>query len=313
MLKWYPNNLNNKDNRFSIVIPTWNNLSYLKICVESIGKNSVFKHQIIIHVNEGTDGTLEWIRENGFDYTHSKDNLGVCWALNACRTLVRTDYIVFVNDDMYMLPGWDLELWNEIERLHHKFFFLSSTVIEPGVSPHPGVLAPFDYGTTPETFREINLLREFKSIKGNDWSGATWPPNIVHRDIWDLVGGYSTEYFPGLYSDPDFSMKLYEAGIRYFIGVDKSRAYHFGNKSTRRIITNKGSKQFLNKWGITSASFTRLFLKRGQPLNGEFTVNPDKIALKLAQWKSRLKRFFWLLTGTGKARGNFSYNNFQKK
>ena len=31
--------------------------------------------------------------------------------------------------------------------------------------------------------------------------GATIPPNIVHRDIWDLVGGYSIEYSPGMYSD----------------------------------------------------------------------------------------------------------------
>ena len=38
---------------FSILIPTYNNLNYLKICLNSIKKNSKFDHQIIIHVNEG--------------------------------------------------------------------------------------------------------------------------------------------------------------------------------------------------------------------------------------------------------------------
>ena len=47
------------------------------------------------------------------------------------------------------------------------------------------------------------------NYKINDWMGATIPPNIVHRDIWDLVGGYSIEYSPGMYSDPDFTAKLY--------------------------------------------------------------------------------------------------------
>ena len=57
-------------NGFSVLIPTWNNLPYLKLCVESIRQHSVFNHQIIIHVNEGTDGTLEWVEKEGLDYTY---------------------------------------------------------------------------------------------------------------------------------------------------------------------------------------------------------------------------------------------------
>lgn len=311
MINWHPGNINNEKSRFSIIIPTWNNLSYLKICIDSILKNSEFSHQIIIHVNEGTDGTLEWVRKNGFDHTHSIENVGVCWAMNACRALVKTNYIAFVNDDMYMLPGWDKALWDEIQSLNHDFFFLSSTTIEPRTSPHLGILAPYDYGNTPENFREESLLKEFKSIKGDDWNGSTWPPNIVHKNIWDLIGGYSIEYFPGLYSDPDFSMKLYEAGIRYFKGVDSSRVYHFGSKSTRRIKGNNGSKQFLNKWGITSASFTRFFLKRGQHLEKGVQIKPSGNTLRKVVLKGTLKRVFWLISGTGKTKGKYSYNNIQ--
>ena len=58
----------NEEYRFSIVIPSWNNLDYLRLCVASIQKNSKYSHQIIIHVNEGIDGTLEWVKENKFDY-----------------------------------------------------------------------------------------------------------------------------------------------------------------------------------------------------------------------------------------------------
>jgi glycosyltransferase involved in cell wall biosynthesis len=302
MIEWFPA-IANEGKKFSIFIPSWNNLEMLKLCISSIEKNSVFPHQIIIHVNEGTDGTLEWVKKRGFDHTYSIINVGVCWAMNACRALVKTDYIAFLNDDMYMLPNWDLELWNEINGLDHKFFFLSSTTIEPRVSPHPGILAPFDFGNSLENFRESDLLKDFNTIKGNDWSGATWPPNIVHRDVWDLIGGYSIEYYPGLYSDPDFSMKLFEAGVRYFKGVDKSRAYHFGSKSTKRLKMNKGSKQFLNKWGITSASFSKFFLKRGQAYKGEINVDYSNPGLKKAEAKSFLKRIWWSLSGSGRILG----------
>ena len=48
---------------FSILIPTFNNLNYLKICIESLTKNSNFNHEIIVHVNEGTDGTIEYLNK----------------------------------------------------------------------------------------------------------------------------------------------------------------------------------------------------------------------------------------------------------
>ena len=56
---------------FSILIPTFNNLEYLKVCINSINKNSNFDHQIIIHVNEGSDGTIEYIKKNNLEYTFS--------------------------------------------------------------------------------------------------------------------------------------------------------------------------------------------------------------------------------------------------
>ena len=48
---------------FSILIPTYNNLNYLKICVNSLRINSKFNHQIIIHINEGIDGSLEYVKK----------------------------------------------------------------------------------------------------------------------------------------------------------------------------------------------------------------------------------------------------------
>ena len=40
---------------FSIIIPTLNNLDYLKLCIKSLKKNSSFNHEIIVHVNVGED------------------------------------------------------------------------------------------------------------------------------------------------------------------------------------------------------------------------------------------------------------------
>ena len=277
---------------FSILIPTWNNLNFLKLCVASIRKNSAFAHEILVHVNDGSDGTLEWVKSEGLKYTHSEENIGVCYALNGLRPLVTTDYVLFMNDDMYVCPEWDAALNDEIKAIGHKMFFLSSTLIQPRKFFCKSVIAPANFGESVETFEEERLLKEYSTLKHGDWQGATWPPNIVHRDVWDLVGGYSVEYSPGMYSDPDFSAKLYHAGVRLFKGVDKSRVYHFEARSTHRIVKNDGSLQFLRKWGITSSSFMRDVLHRGEPFGQEVDCEKHlKNDILRSKWKRALTIF----------------------
>ena len=255
--------------KFSILIPSWNNLAYLKICIESIRKNSAFVHQIIVHVNEGKDGTLEWIEsQTDINYTHSIQNIGVCYSLNCARSLVKTDYIAYVNDDMYLCPNWDQFLMDEIIKIGHQKFFLSATVIEPIASSNCVITK--NYGTNFSNFDEPTLLKEYKSLAFKDWAGATWPPNLLPTKLWDAVGGYSIEFSPGMYSDPDFSNKLWKSGVRYFKGISASRAYHFGSKSVSRAKLNKGYYQFINKWGYTSSFLTKKVLHRGEIFNGPF-------------------------------------------
>ena len=281
--------IENVEAKFSIVIPTWNNLAYLKICVGSILKNSAYKHQIIIHVNDGSDGTLEWVKKQLFDYTYSKENIGICYPLNYARTLVSTKYFVYMNDDMYVCPNWDKALLEALPV--GRPFFYSSTMIEPLGTANNCVIQG-NYGTCPENFKEEQLLREYAGLPFSDWSGATWPPNILPVDLWDLVGGYSTEFSPGAYSDPDFSMKLWQAGVRDFKGVAASRVYHFGCKTTGRILElNNGAKQFLEKWGMTAGTFTKYVLRRGEPYQG-LLQEPNSSRYKVELKRGKIKKLF---------------------
>lgn len=166
------------------------------------------------------------------------------------------------------------------------------------IQPRPffskSVIAPANYGESVEEFDEKQLLEEYASLPHHDWLGATWPPCIVHRDIWDLVGGYSVELSPGMYSDPDFSAKLWLAGVRLFKGISKSRVYHFEARTTRRIAKNNGSAQFLLKYGITSATFMKYVLHRDElfPNEKRPVINSKKIKINL--FRSKLKRLLFL-------------------
>ena len=253
---------------FSIIIPSYNNLDYLKVCLESLNKNSEFNHEIIVHINEGSDGTKKYIEENKINHTYSKTNIGLCSAVNIAARESKNDFILYSHDDMYFLPGWDSALIEEIEKIPDRKFLLSSIQISHN-GPGPRGIEHIEYnaGENLDNFDEKKLLENYKKLSFHDLQGSHWAPHIISKDIWNDIGGFSEEFNPGFGSDPDLNMKMWNIGIRIFKGVNKSRVYHFGSQTTRKnkeIIRNNANRTFLLKWGITIEFFVKFYLNRGE-------------------------------------------------
>jgi glycosyltransferase involved in cell wall biosynthesis len=249
--------------KFDIVIPTWNNLKYLKLAIESIQKYSSYDHTIYVHVNEGTDGTIEWLKEKGIKFTYFSINRGVCEGTNIAAKLGENEYVVYFNDDMVALPKWDEELKIFANSLNVNKFMLCCTPIEPTGSNTNCIIK--NYGLDIEYFNENKLLsdlEELRIIKPNMVS--TWCPMVIPRRLWEIVGGFSIEYEPGFGSDPDICKKMYDIGCRDFIGVGRSIIYHFQTKSTGRIFHNDSRSIFLKKYNINQDDFVNNILKRGK-------------------------------------------------
>ena len=248
---------------FSIIIPTLNNLKYLKICIQSIKKNSKFNHEIIPHVNIGDDGTIEYLKNNSINFTHTKYNAGICEGMNLAAKKAKFNYILYAHDDFYFCPDWDEILKNEIDKINHNLFYLSGTMVNNGQ-------IDLDCGDKAENFDEKKFLNEYKKANFYDFQGSTWAPHLIHKDIWNKVGGFSEEYYPGTGSDPDLNKKLWDIGVRIFKGINDFKVYHFGSIVTRKykedpnIITESGSrggKIFLLKWGFSIKFFKKFFLR----------------------------------------------------
>mgnify|MGYP001298263260 CR=1 FL=1 len=257
---------------FSIIIPTFNNIEYLKKCIESIKKNSFYDtHEIIPHVNEGSDGTLDFLKNNSLVYTHTKNNSGICTGMNMAAQKANTNFILYAHDDFYFCPKWDLVLKNEVDKIGHNRFYLSGTMVNNGQ-------IKLNCGNDLDTFDEKKLLKEVDKSNYYDFQGSTWAPHLIHKEIWDKVGGFSEEFFPGTGSDPDLNMKLWKENIRIFKGINDFKVYHFGSIVTRKykdhptIKTESGSrgaKIFLLKWGISINFFKKYIIHSDTKYLGE--------------------------------------------
>ena len=261
---------------FSIIIPTLNNLEYLKFCIKSIKRNSKLKNEIITHVNIGDDGTIDFLQEEKIDFTHTDYNSGICEGINKAAKLAKFNYMLYAHDDFYFCPNWDEILEKEVKKIGHNNFYISGTMMNEGQ-------INFNCGETLNDFDEKKFLDNYKNYNYYDFQGSTWAPSLVHRDIWNKVGGLSEEYFPGTGSDPDFNMKLWNLGIRIFKGINDFKVYHFGStvlrKKLNKISKNKygstGAKIFLLKWGISIKFFKKYYLKSDTIYNGPLK-NPNK-------------------------------------
>ena len=261
--------------KLSIIVPTFNNLPYLKFFLESLKKNSKFEHEVVIHINDGSDGTLNFVKTKNYKYTISADNIGLCSSINKAANLVSNRYILYSHDDMYFCPDWDKVLLDEVKSLSHDDFYLSGTMIEPN-SGH----IVCDFGIDLDTFKESELLTKYKSINFYDHQGTHFAPHLVSKKMWDKVGGFSEEFNPGIGSDPDFNMKLWKEGVRIFKGLNDFKIYHFGSLTTRKkknFFQNRGDRTFLKKWGISTKFFKKYYLKSKTKYDGP--LSEPKITL----------------------------------
>ena len=257
---------------FSVVIPTWKNLQYLDLMYKGLVANSAVSHEIIIFFNEFDESCENWACGKNILFSGSAKNTGVCTAVNRAAKMATTDFVCYMNDDMYPLPGWDTALYG-YSGLADKLW-LSGTAIEPGNST-PCYIGNTNYGGSPSDFEEERLLGEYRTLFRPYNVVSTWTPVLLSREDWEAIGGFDEEFFPGFGSDPDLAMKMYKHGCRHFIGVGNSLVYHFSKGTTTRFSDSPAmdpQQYFRSKWGISWKKFFKQVIHRNSVISPELLI-----------------------------------------
>ena len=210
-------------NPLTFCISTYNNLPYLKLAIKSVRKNSYFKDApFIIHAENCTDGTDEWLKENqdkyNLEYYIDKNDvpLGIGGGMNFCADKVKTEFINFLHSDFYVTPNWDLELMKVHQKYPEKKLWVNSFRIEPnmfGDEDRPGThFVPKEaFGAYHDNFRPDDMIEYAMQIaeindilipKGEGVSG------LIRKDVWDEVGGNDPIFAPTSWDDYDLFLRM---------------------------------------------------------------------------------------------------------
>lgn len=235
-------------------ISTFNNLPYLKIAIESVRTNSHFKDApFIIHAENCTDGTDEWLAENAerynLEYYVDKNEvpLGIGGGMNFCADKVQTKYINFLHSDFYVTKDWDLELLKIHEKYPNDKLWVNSFRIEPNMFNSPdrvgtALVPPPAFGGYYHDFNSKRLeewASEFKENNDVEIPKGEGVSGLVTKELWDEVGGNDPLFAPASWDDMDLFLRYLQVGAR-FVMPTKSVVWHFGARGSHRLEENNG-------------------------------------------------------------------------
>jgi len=266
-------------NPLTFCISTWNNLAYLKIAIDSVRKNSYYKDApFIIHAENCTDGTNEWLTKNQNKYNltlliepNNEIVKGIGGGMNICAANVETEYIMFLHSDFYVTKNWDKALMDIHTKYPTEMLWVNSHRIEPDMfnnSTHrPGtIIVPKDsFGAYHDNFdsehfdawvnKFIELNADIEIPKGEGVSG------LIKKEVWDNIGGNDALFAPASWEDMDLFLRMIQNDIKFVLSTN-SVVWHFGARGSHRLEENNGKssarqiqseqdniKKWLSKWG----------------------------------------------------------------
>lgn len=112
----------------TVIIPNYNGMKYLPQCIEALRRQTTEFFDILVVENASEDGSAEWLRAHDVSFLPQKKNLGFAGGVNAGIRAVETPYVILLNNDTEVLPGFVDALLSAIER-HPRIFSVSAKML----------------------------------------------------------------------------------------------------------------------------------------------------------------------------------------
>ena len=292
--------------KITSVIPTYNNLPFLKLTVTSIRQNCYYNDMpIFIFAENCTDGTNEWLAKNAdelkIDYHIEKDNVeqrGIGGGIDLCVSQVKTEFVNILHSDFWVGPNQDIELLKLYEEFPNDRLIASSFRVQPNIFPND---PPYRPGTIFVDFDEFGSQdTDFDGNHFDNWSNEFTKDNDVRVrkgggagyfcrvEDHINIGGNDPIFEPMYWEDKDLFMRMQMEDYK-FIMTSKSLIWHFTSRTSRfpngtKVLDNdkrpphlveweqRATQRFIQKWGRLPEEDADSFVV---PITG--TNNPNKI------------------------------------
>lgn len=244
----------------SIIIPVFNELPYTLSCLRSVLEFTPPIYEILVVDNGSTDSTAETLAAiSGLRVITNTSNLGFARACNIGAVAARGDWLVFLNNDTIVQPGW-LTALIECVRRNEKAGAIGCKLVFPqsgevqcaGVSFSRQLLPVEDYRYCDPMDPAVRIDRKVDAVSG----ACLLTPRRLFMDMEGL-----DEHFMNGFEDVDYCLRLKKKHLES-IYCASSIVLHYQSATEGRydIHTSQSNVAlFYKKWHsfLTDISYER--------------------------------------------------------
>lgn len=239
----------------SIVIVTYNNLHLTRACLDSVERYSNEHNvEIIIVDNASHDGTREFLKScadsnSKYRVILNAENKGFAAANNQGLKIAGGDYLVMLNNDTEVSPGWLQTLLQHFQ-----------------LNPDLGLIGP----VTNNIGNEAKISLRYKNAaemwrKARTYTlhhmGELLPIRVLAffcvmmpRHIYEAVGPLDEKFGLGFFEDDDYCRRIEQAGWQLGCAEDVFIHHHLSASFSklgagRQQLLEKNRQLYEAKWG----------------------------------------------------------------
>ena len=240
----------------SVVVVTYNNLDLTRACLVSLDEHSLYENiEIIVVDNASIDGSQEFLTEWFTGARNRKlvlndNNRGFAAANNKGLAIASGDYLVLLNNDTYVTPGWIRTLVKHLQR--------DTTV---------GLIGPVTNNIGNEakiniSYGNMEEMLQASSDYIRNHIGKTFPLRtaaffcaMMPRTVYESVGPLDESFNIGFFEDDDYCRRIEQIGLHIVCAEDVfihhylSASYNKLQNNERITLFNKNKLIYEAKWG----------------------------------------------------------------
>lgn len=242
--------------RVSVIVVTYNNIELTKACLASLEEHTNHENlEIIVVDNASSDGTPtllnDWVSQGeNRKIILNDDNRGFAAGNNLGLAIADGEYLVLLNNDTFVTPGWVRTLYRHLERNK------SIGIIGP-VTNNIGNEAKIQisYQNMDEMLVESAKYTHRHIGKLQNIQTAAFFCVMFSRQIYETVGPLDEAFGRGFFEDDDYCRRVEQIGLSIACAEDVFIHHHLSAsfnklKSTdRQALFEQNKAIYEAKWG----------------------------------------------------------------
>lgn len=250
--------------RVSVIILAFNNRELTQRCIESLIERSDYPNlEIIVVDNASSEETQSYLRSLVQSHPEirlifNNENIGFAAGNNVGLSIATGDYLVLLNNDTLVTPGWVLTLRRHFQN-HPELGLLGPVTNNIGneariatsyVSEEQMPAATLDY-----TLAHMGQIYQMNN--------AAFFCVMMSRSTYERCGPISEDYGRGFFEDDDYCRRVEAAGLKIacaedvFIHHQLSASFNKLNERLRRVLFERNRSIYERKWGKWIPHFYR--------------------------------------------------------